>query len=75
MRRKIAKRIRHEILKRAKIVKERWVKEGKNKKDWFFEVECECNGWLIYSPDDNELSSYKGALACIKFAEEEPYEV
>lgn len=75
MRHKIAKRIRREILKRAKLVKEGWTKEGKRKKDWCFNVWCECNGWMIFSADDNELPAYKGALACIKFAEEEPYQM
>lgn len=71
MRRKIAKRIRREILKHAELIKEGWIKEGQNKKDRCFEVECEYNGWNIYSPDDNELSAYKGALACIKYLMEE----
>ena len=73
MRHKIAKRIRREILKRAEIVKEGWIKGGQNKKDWWFEVKCRYNGWLIYSPDDNELSAYKMALACIKIAEEKSF--
>lgn len=72
MRKKIAKYYRREILKHgAEIVREEWIKESKRKKDWCFAVEVNYKGFNIFAPDDNELSSYKGAYNCVKLVDEE----
>lgn len=71
MRRKIAKRKRRELLKRGRIIDEYWTREFK-RKDCFFMVECECNGWKICAAEYDELSAYQAALECVDLAEEEP---
>lgn len=77
MRRKIAKRRRKEILRRgATIVKEGWfyLDGSKKREDRGFEVVVECNGWKIFSADDNELDAYGMALDCVKYDCETSYE-
>ena len=72
MRKKIAKHYRREILKRgAEIVREKWIKEGKRKKDWCFALEMNYKGWNIFAPEDNTLWAYKGAYDCLKAVDEE----
>ena len=75
MRRKIAKRKRREVLKRARIISEGWEREGcLKRKDCCYYAEIECNGWKICVPEYDELEVWKAALECIEFAEEEPFE-
>lgn len=75
MRRKIAKRKRRDILQRATIVKEEWIREpGWRRKDCAYVVEARCCGWKIFSPGYDELEAYKGLLFCIEACEEKPME-
>lgn len=70
MRRKIAKKKRREVLRRATIIKEGWIREGKKRKERCYSVDAQCNGWDIHSIDEDELWAYKGVLSGIEAAEE-----
>lgn len=76
MRRKIAKRVRREILRRGvTIAREGWIYPdgSRSRKDRGFVVVVECNGWKIHSVDDDELGAYKMALDCVKYDCDEPW--
>ena len=75
MRHKIAKRKRKWILKHATIISEGWEQEPSGKrKDRYFCVKGECNGWLIASPDYDELEAYKAFARCVEDCLRRPFE-
>ena len=87
MRRKIAKRLRREILRLGATIKEEgWISDedgeyvGKTKlpvgipsTERCFAVKVECNGWKIFSADDDELGVYRVVLDCVKQDCKEPF--
>ena len=67
MRRKIARRVRKQIIRAgAKIKKEHWVKEpGWKRKDCGYSVDIEYCGWKIFACGFDKLETYRDLLWAI----------
>ena len=75
MRRKIAKRLRREVLRMGAVIKEeRWA-EPKNvpRKENGYALRVVYRGWKIFSAGDDELESYRMVLDVMKHDCEEEW--
>ena len=76
MRKRIARRIRKNIMRLGKIIEERVLNRDEDgklcpKKEWGYTVHAIVNGYKIYAPDDSWYQAYKGCYEAAKWASEQ----
>lgn len=69
MRRKIAKRLRREVLRMGGVISE----EEKGKEERYYTAKVKYNGWTIYGNGEDELEVYRVVLDVMKVDCVEPW--
>lgn len=78
MRKRIIRRLRKNLMRMGKIIKEEVLNKDddgsiiSDKKEWGYCVEAKVNGWHISAPDVSWYGAYKGAYWGAKWAMKQP---